>query len=1033
MVSVFGMLSLPRRIEPCEVWSVSPSSPVRTGMLSRLGVGGRLLLAFLGISGLAVVGAGVAIYSFREIGDALDRITARRVPAALDSQEVSRQAERIVAAAPALLSARTPTEQTERSRGIGIDMQALVAQLEGLEGRGADSVALGSMRSAASRLRVNLEALDKLVADRIIASEQKRTRLNSALAVHGELQSLLAPWVQIVEGEIEQSRSVVNHAARGSDERAAAASRLITATSSHQALQRLQLLFTSVNERLQQIALTDDIDSVRVLAFRIQQASGEARRMTVQLDARLQPLLTARLDESRAQFEGTGSIPGLRLQELVIGAQANRHLAENSVLSRDLTEAVDRLVSIAKRDIAQANRDALATQEFSSTVLIAAVALSLLSSILIVWLYVGRRIVRPLSSLRQGMLAIAGGNLGAPIEASGADEIAEMGRAVDVFRRSTLERDELLAEKAQAAERLEQQVKERTAELAETLEHQTATGYVLDVIGRSPTDVQPVFQRIADSAATLCEARFCNVFRFDGQLIHFAASHGLQPDEHRTIAGLYPVSPGRGSVAARAIQGRSVEEIPDIDVDPNYQHGPMIKGIGYRSIVGVPMLMGGQPIGAIVVSRTRAGYFPARQIQLLETFADQAVIAIKNVGLFDEVQARTRELSRSVAELKALGEVSQAVNSTIDLEMVLSTIVAKAVQLSDTEAGTIYVFDEASQEFRLHSTYGMDEALVAGMRDRPIRAGQGTIVDRATSQRTPLQLADVQSDTQSSLIVYDIIVRAGFRALLAIPLLARDRIVGALVVRRKKPGGFPKGAVEILQTFAEQSVLAIQNARLFNEAQEALAQQTTTSDILRVISGSPTDVTPVYNAVVEAAVRLLACDFALVLRTDGKTFSPVAGCHSGRPDGRHGAFRPARRSRPQFPVAGHRFQVRIASARLVHHRTPTPRAAHPRCVGLQLDAVSAARARQRVPGRAGLRPSQGASRIHGQGNRSGQFVPRPDHDRDREYAALQRDQGGAGTPDGDQRNPGCHLEFAGRHPAGLRRDCRERWAVVRCR
>ena len=473
--------------------------------------------------------------------------------------------------------------------------------------------------------------------------------------------------------------------------------------------------------------------------------------------------------------------------------------------------------------------------------------------------------------------------MGAPIAASGADEIAAMGRAVEVFRRNTLERDELFAEKAQAAERLEQQVKERTAELAETLEHQTATGYVLDVIGRSPTDVQPVFQRIADSAATLCEARFCNVFRFDGQLIHFAASHGLQPDEHRTIAGLYPVSPGRGSVAARAIQGRSVEEIPDIDVDPNYQHGPMIKGIGYRSIVGVPMLMGGQPIGAIVVSRTRAGHFPARQIQLLETFADQAVIAIKNVGLFDEVQARTRELSRSVAELKALGEVSQAVNSTIDLEMVLSTIVAKAVQLSDTEAGTIYVFDEASQEFRLHSTYGMDEALVAGMRDRPIRAGQGTIVDRATSQRTPLQIADVQSDTESSLIVYDIIVRAGFRALLAIPLLARDRIVGALVVRRKKPGGFPKGAVEILQTFAEQSVLAIQNARLFNEAQEALAQQTTTSDILRVISGSPTDVTPVYNAVVEAAVRLLACDFALVLRTDGKTFSPVAGATPAGP------------------------------------------------------------------------------------------------------------------------------------------------------
>ena len=222
---------------------------------------------------------------------------------------------------------------------------------------------------------------------------------------------MLTPWLQIVDGEIAQLRRVVDDAALGADERAAAGSRLVGSTASYQALQRVQFLITSVSDRLQQIAATDDVDSVRVQVFRIQQALREARRMTAGLDPRLQPLLTAKLDEFRAHVEGIDSIPELRLQELAIVAQATRHLTENTALSRELTEAVDRLVSIAKRDIAQANEDALSVQRFSSTVLIAAVALSLLSSILIVWLYVGRSIVSRLTALSRSMLAIAEGNL----------------------------------------------------------------------------------------------------------------------------------------------------------------------------------------------------------------------------------------------------------------------------------------------------------------------------------------------------------------------------------------------------------------------------------------------------------------------------------------------------------------------------------------------------------------------------------------------------------------------------------------------
>jgi adenylate cyclase len=606
----------------------------------RIGVASRLLLAFLGISALAVIGAGVGIFSFREIGDALDRITTRRVPAALALQEVSRQAERIASAAPALLAAATPADHAESSRKIAGEMQGLAALLDGLEHRGAESVALGSMRSAVSRLQINLEALDKLVADRMVVSELKRGHLRTALIIHSESQSLLTPWLQIVGGEIAQARRVVDDGRLPADQRAAAGSRLVASTASLQALQRVQFLITSISDRLQQIAATEDADadSVRVQMFRIQQSLREARETTASLDSRLQPLLTGKLEEFRAQLEGISSIPELRLQELGIVAQATRHLTENATLSRDVTQAADRLVSLAKHDIAQANEDAQSVERFSATVLIAAVVLSLLSSVLIVWLYVGRSIVSRLTALSRSMLAIAEGNLAVTLPTRGSDEIGEMGRVVELLRKNTVERDELLVERAQAADRLEKQVEERTAELAQ-----------------------------------------------------------------------------------------------------------------------------------------------------------------------------------SVKELRALGEVSQAVNSTIDLQTVLSTIIAKAVELSGTDAGTIFVFDEASQEFQVHASYGMDEDLIAAIKDRHIRLGQ-TMVSQAALQRRPMQLADASQDTSS--LVLDVVQRAGFRALLTVPLLGVDRILGALVVRRKEPGEFPQSTINLLETFAAQSVLAIQNARLFHEIEE---------------------------------------------------------------------------------------------------------------------------------------------------------------------------------------------------------------------
>jgi GAF domain-containing protein len=238
--------------------------------------------------------------------------------------------------------------------------------------------------------------------------------------------------------------------------------------------------------------------------------------------------------------------------------------------------------------------------------------------------------------------------------------------------------------------------------------------------------------------------------------------------------------------------------------------------MSYRSIVAVPMLKDDRPIGAIAIAQSQTGHFPAWQIELLRTFADQAVIAIENARLFEEVQARTKELTKSVEELRALGEVGQAINSTLDVEAVLARIVARAVQLSGTEAGTIYTFDESRREFQQRATHGMDEGMIAAIRDRSVGLAQ-TAIGKAAAERAPLQIPDVLKEQS---LVLDVIVRAGYRSMLVVPLLRPDQIVGALVVRRKASGEFPKSTIELLRTFADQSVLAIQNARLFREIEE---------------------------------------------------------------------------------------------------------------------------------------------------------------------------------------------------------------------
>jgi two-component system NtrC family sensor kinase len=353
------------------------------------------------------------------------------------------------------------------------------------------------------------------------------------------------------------------------------------------------------------------------------------------------------------------------------------------------------------------------------------------------------------------------------------------------------------------------------SELRQSLQQQTTTADVLKVISRSTFDLQTVLNTLVESACGLCDAEASTIWRPEGDAFKLAANFG-QSAAHVDAMRQLSTRPGRESCTARVLlEGRTIH-IPDSEADPEYNVVDVQRAAGNRAILGVPLLREGLPIGVLTLTRSTARPFTEKQIELATTFADQAVIAIENVRLFDEVQARTRELSQSVEELRVLGEVSQAVNSTLDLETVLTTIVGRAVQLSRTDTGAIYVFDEEHKEFRLHATHGMSEVMIAAITSRQIGLGDAKI-GAAAMQRKSIQVPDIRNEPASP--VNEIILREGYLSILIIPLLRPDHIVGALVVRRKMPGEFPQSTIDLLQTFADQSVVAIQNARLFESVE----------------------------------------------------------------------------------------------------------------------------------------------------------------------------------------------------------------------
>ena len=511
---------------------------------------------------------------------------------------------------------------------------------------------------------------------------------------------------------------------------------------------------------------------------------------------------TEQLDRVRENYEQFVKVVG-RVVELNTGgniaAGRNLQVTQAGPLADRLERLTNDLVNKAEADLV-ASIDASQAAYTRSRWAVIGFSIGTIGLALALGYAISWSLIRPVKLLDTRLKRVASGHLSQRVEVPNRDELGAL--ASQFNRMAALLYDSHV------------QQEERARQLTEALEQQTATSEILRVISSSPTDVQPVFDTIVRSAVRLCGADKGFIYRVDGDSGYWAVSYNATPELLAFLARI-PVRPGRESTTGRVLGERRTIHIHDVRADPEYR---FVEKMGVRTTLGVPMLREALLLGIIIIYREEVRPFTDRQIELVETFADQAVIAIENVRLFQELQARTRELGRSVDELKALGEVSQAVSSSLDLETVLNTIVARAVELAGAHGGVIYEYDETKQQFdQIRGSHGLDPELVDVIRATPIRLGEG-VSGKVAALRVPVQVPDVLADQAYDVTrIRAVFKRHGYRSLLGVPLLFEQRVIGVLTVWRQEAGQFASEVVNLLQTFATESVLAIENARLFRE------------------------------------------------------------------------------------------------------------------------------------------------------------------------------------------------------------------------
>jgi GAF domain-containing protein len=418
---------------------------------------------------------------------------------------------------------------------------------------------------------------------------------------------------------------------------------------------------------------------------------------------------------------------------------------------------------------------------------------------------------------------------------------------------------------------LQEKLDHRTRELNEAHEQQAATSEVLRVIGQSQTDVQPVFDAVAECAARLCESFDSAVWRREGDRLILVAHHGEIPQTGSE--SFLPLV--RSTVASRSVlDGRTVH-IADIQTErdkfPNTSENARRQG--YRTILSVPLMREGVAIGAIVLRRTETRLFSERQIALLKTFADQAVIAIQNVRLFEAEQQRTRELAESLEQQTATADVLRVISSSPgELEAVFAAMLANAARLCTASYGVMWLRE--GDAFRSAALHGpLPAAYIERWRSGTlVHPGPDNPLMQVVRTRRPVQVPDMRESRaylDGEPLPVAAVEVAGIRTLLSVPMFKDEEVVGSITIYRKEVRPFSEKQIALVQNFAAQAIIAIENARLLNELRESLEQQTATSEVLKVISSSPGELEPVFQAMLENATRICEAKFGTLFLREG--------------------------------------------------------------------------------------------------------------------------------------------------------------------
>lgn len=358
------------------------------------------------------------------------------------------------------------------------------------------------------------------------------------------------------------------------------------------------------------------------------------------------------------------------------------------------------------------------------------------------------------------------------------------------------------------------------AEFAALSDQFAAANEVLSAVGRSAGDPDTVLTTIVESARRLCRSQAAQLYLFEGGYYQLSKAVGMSEESIRYITE-HPIPMDRGTLIGRAGLDRATQQITDVLADPDYNRQDLQRVAGFRTTLGAPMVVDDEVVGALCVWRNEVSPFDQREQDLVTAFAGQAAMAVNSVKLVQQLEARGAELTRRLGELEALREVGEAVNSSLDASKVLSTIAKHAVKISATDGGSIMEYDEAEQCFLVRSVYRTDPSVIERLRSTRIHLDE-TLVGRAAKLGRPLAVPDLSTaelDPHLS-VLYD----AGWRSLVAVPLLREGQIVGSLVVRRKQPGEYSDETLALLEMFADQSTLALLNAQLYRELKQQSAE-----------------------------------------------------------------------------------------------------------------------------------------------------------------------------------------------------------------